>query len=103
MSVIFSVLYPAKPGAWFDQDYYDNVHIPLLRQAFTPTGLVDVTVFRPITAPDAMPTFERMVHLTFGAMETLLASLEGPRAPEVLADLAKFTDIQPITQMLTSD
>jgi len=98
--VIFSVLYPATPGARFDQAYYDAVHIPLLKAAFTPTGLRDVQVLKGLPGQDGGPApFLLMVHMTFDGPEALAASLGGPRAPEVLGDVAKFTDIQPITQV----
>jgi uncharacterized protein (TIGR02118 family) len=98
--VIFSVLYPATPGAKFDQAYYDDVHIPLVKDAFTATGLTDVQVLKGQPGPDggAAP-FLVIVNLAFESPEALGASLGGPRAPEVLGDVAKFTDIQPITQI----
>jgi hypothetical protein len=37
-----------------------------------------------------------IVNLTFRDAAALQASLGGPRAPEVLADVARFTDIQPV-------
>jgi len=98
--VIFSVLYPATPGARFDQAYYDAVHIPLVKAAFTPTGLKDVQVLKGLPGPDgAAAPFLVIVNLTFESPDALAASLGGPRAPEVLGDVAKFTDIQPITQV----
>jgi uncharacterized protein (TIGR02118 family) len=98
--VIFSVLYPATPGAKFDQAYYDGVHVPLVKEAFGPTGLKGVQVLRglPGLGGSAAP-FVVMVHLTFEDPEALAASLGGPRAIEVLGDVAKFTDIQPVTQV----
>ena len=98
--VIFSVLYPATPGARFDQAYYDAVHIPLVEEAFTPTGLKAVQVLKGLPGPDggAAP-FVMIVNLTFEGPEALMASLGGPRAAEVLGDVARFTDIQPVTQV----
>ncbi|SFJ97880.1 EthD family reductase [Caulobacter sp. UNC279MFTsu5.1] len=98
--VIFSVLYPATPGARFDQAYYDDVHIPLVKAAYAPTGLKDVQVLRGLPGPDGgAPPFLLMAHLIFDGPEALAASLGGPRGPEVRGDVAKFTDIQPITQV----
>jgi uncharacterized protein (TIGR02118 family) len=100
--VIFSVLYPATPDAKFDRAYYDAVHIPLVKEAFTSTGLKDVQVLKGLTGPDgAAAPFVCMVNLTFESPEALAASLGGPRAAEVLGDVAKFTDIQPVTQVST--
>ncbi|MBO9707256.1 MAG: EthD family reductase [Caulobacter sp.] len=97
---IFSVLYPAREGAKFDHDYYAAVHIPMVRKGFEPTGLTDVKVLRGVPGPDGgPPPFVAMVHLTFRDAEALGASLGGPAAPAILADVAKFTDITPITQV----
>ena len=98
--VVFSVLYPATPGARLDQAYYEATHIPLVKDAFTSTGLKSVQVLKGLPGPDgAAAPFVVMVHLTFESPEALAASLGGPRAAEVLADVAKFTDIQPVTQV----
>jgi uncharacterized protein (TIGR02118 family) len=40
-----------------------------------------------------------MAHLIFETAEALQASLTGPRAAEVFADIPNFTDIQPVTQV----
>lgn len=98
--VVFTVLYPATPGATFDQAYYDDVHIPLAREAFTPTGLTDVQVLKGLPGPDGSPApFVVIVNLTFRDVAAMQASLGGPRGPEVLADVPKFTDITPVTQV----
>lgn len=98
--VIFSVLYPASPGARFDAAYYDATHIPMVKNAFGETGLVDVQVFHGLSAGDGGPApYVAMVHLKFRDAEALQASMGGPHAPAVLADVAVFTDIQPIIQI----
>lgn len=98
--IIFSVLYPAAEGARFDQAYYDATHIPLVKDAFGATGLTGVQVFKGLTAGDGGPApYVAMAHLTFRDAEALQASMTGPRAPAVLADIANFTDIQPIAQV----
>ncbi len=98
--VVFSVLYPAGAGAKFDKAYYDATHIPLVQSAFGPTGLTGVQVFHALAGGDggAAP-FVAMAHLEFESPEALQASLTGPRAGEVFADVAKFTDIAPVTQV----
>jgi uncharacterized protein (TIGR02118 family) len=100
--VIFSVLYPATPGARFDQTYYDDVHIPLAKDAFSATGLKSVQVLKGLPGADGGPApFRVIVNLAFEDAAALQASFGGPRAAEVLADVANFTDIQPITQVST--
>ena len=98
--IVFSVLYPASQGARFDQVYYDAIHIPLVKDAFAGTGLVDVQVFHGLSAGDGGPApYVAMAHLKFRDAEALQASMGGPRAPAVLADVAVFTDIQPVIQV----
>ena len=97
---VFTVLYPAREGAKFDHAYYNATHIPLVKEAFTPTGLTAVQVLTGVSAGDGGPApFVAMVNFTFRDAQALQASLGGPRAPEVMADVAKFTDIQPIAQV----
>jgi uncharacterized protein (TIGR02118 family) len=98
--VVFSVLYPAKPDGRFDPAYYLDTHIPLVKEAFAGSGLTGVAVQQGLSAGDGGPApFMAMAHLAFESPEALKASLTGPRAPEVFADIAKFTNIQPITQV----
>jgi len=97
---VFTVLYPARDGAKFDHAYYDATHIPLVREAFTPTGLTGVQVLKGLSAGDGGPApYLVIVNLTFRDAAALQASLGGPRAPEVMADVARFTDIQPVAQI----
>lgn len=97
---VFTVLYPAVDGAKFDLDYYEATHIPLVKDAFTGTGLEHVQVLKGLAAPGGGPApYLVMVNLTFRDAAALQASLAGPRGPEVMADVANFTDIQPIAQI----
>lgn len=98
--VVFTVLYPAVAGAKFDFDYYEATHIPLANDAFTATGLQSVQVLRGLAGADGTPApYLVIANLTFRDAEALEASLGGPRAAEVMADVANFTDIQPIAQI----
>jgi uncharacterized protein (TIGR02118 family) len=98
--IVFSVLYPARPEGRFDQGYYRSTHIPLVQDAFAKSGLKGVDVQQGLSAGDggAAP-FVAMAHLTFESPEALQASLTGPRAAEVFADIANFTNIEPVTQV----
>jgi len=98
--LVFSVLYPAQPDGRFDWSYYGATHIPMVQDAFARSGLKAVDVQQGLSAGDggAAP-FVAMAHLTFESPEALQASLSGARAAEVFADIAKFTNIQPITQV----
>jgi len=98
--VVFSVLYPASQGARFDKAYYDATHIPLVKQAFQATGLTGVRVLYGLSGgAEPSAPYVAIAHLEFEGPEALQASLTGARAGEVMADIANFTDIQPITQI----
>ena len=97
---VFTVLYPARDGAKFDLAYYETVHVPLVKAAFTPTGLTGVQLLKGQPGPDGAPApYVLIINVFFRDVAALQASLGGPRGPEVRADVAKFTDIQPITQI----
>lgn len=100
---VFTVLYPARDGAKFDHAYYNGTHIPLVKEAFTPSGLTGVQVLTgQAGGGGAAAPFVAIVNLTFRDAAALQASLGGPRAPEVMADVANFTDIQPVAQISTA-
>lgn len=97
--IVFSVLYPAAPGARFDKAYYEAKHMPLVREAFAATGYVSDQVLYGLPGPDGSPApFVAMVHVTFESPEAMDASLNGPRGAEVVADVANYTDITPVIQ-----
>ena len=73
-----------------------------MKDAFGPTGLTDVQVMHGVSAAGGGPApFVCIAHLTFADAGALQASLTGPRAGEVFADVAKFTDIKSVTQVST--
>ena len=97
---VFTVLYPAADGARFDEAYYIGTHIPLVKDAFTPTGLVSAQVLKGLSGAGGAPApYLMMVNLTFRDAAALQASLGGPRSAEVMADVANFTDITPVAQI----
>ena len=64
------------------------------------TGLAGVQVFQGHSSGDGgTAPYIAMAHLSFESPDALQASLTGPRAAEVFSDIARFTDIQPLTQV----
>ncbi|USQ96269.1 EthD family reductase [Caulobacter sp. RL271] len=99
---VFTVLYPASDGAKFDYAYYENTHIPLAKAAFTATGLTGVQILKGLAGGGGAPApYLVIVNLIFRDAEALQASLGGPRGAEVTADVANFTNVQPIVQIST--
>jgi uncharacterized protein (TIGR02118 family) len=85
--------YPMHDGAEFDADYYRDTHIPLVQQAWGDCGMTGADILWP--ADDQQPN-AAMVVLEFRDSAAVDAAMGSPRTPEVLGDIAKFTNIQPI-------
>lgn len=86
----FSVYYPKTDGASFDHDYYANSHVPLALKTW---GLDRAEIDKGIDGP-----YEAAVHFTFDSMEAMGAALGSPGTADVMADVANYTTIQPVTQ-----
>lgn len=98
--IVVSVMYGYQEGARFDWDYYTNSHLPLVREAFGPTGLVSATALKGIGTPGGgPPVYTAVALLTFTDMAALQASMGGPRVADVSGDLPNFTDLTPVRQI----
>jgi uncharacterized protein (TIGR02118 family) len=98
--MILTVLYPSRPEARFDYDYYLARHTPLVREVWSPD---EVTVYRGVVGVGgAEAPFRLVAHIRFASAEALEAALAGERAGEVFADVAAFTDIEPVA-LITSE
>lgn len=86
----FSVFYPATEGASFDHDYYANKHVPLAAKTW---GVDDVMIEKGVDGP-----YVAAVHFTFDSADALQAALGNPGTGEVMADVANYTTIAPVTQ-----
>ena len=86
------VYYPRHEGHTFDREYYLGTHMTIVNDAWGPHGLKSADVTWPYD--DAQP-FACMVALNFDEQGQIDKALAAPETPGVLADVAKFTDIQP--------
>jgi uncharacterized protein (TIGR02118 family) len=91
-----SALYPATPGSRFDWDYYLGAHSALVHKLCDPLGMVKLEIDRGIAGlpPGTPAPFHAVGYLTWATMSEMQAALASA-APEVLADLPNFTDVQP--------
>jgi uncharacterized protein (TIGR02118 family) len=94
-----SVLYPNKPGARFDMDYYVNKHFPLVK-AKLGAAVKSVAVEQGIAGatPGAPAAFIAMGHLYCDSVEAFQAAF-GPHAQEIMGDIPNYTDIEPTLQI----
>lgn len=85
-----SVLYPGGEGATFDHDYYRDKHIPLALRTW---GLGQAEIDRGVDGP-----YVAAVHFRFESLEAIKAAMSNPGTPDVLADVANYTNITPVMQ-----
>lgn len=94
-----SVMYPNTPGARFDHAYYRDKHMPLVqsrmghacRHYTVDKGLAGGTAGAPAT-------YVAMCHIFCDSVESFQAAF-GPHAQEIMADIANYTDLQPVLQI----
>lgn len=87
------VSYPQGEGARFDADYYRDTHIPLVESSWGDCGLTGAEILWPA---DAAQPAAAMVVLRFRDAAAIDAALASPATGAVMADIAAFTDIQPV-------
>ena len=94
-----SVMYPFSPGARFDHAYYRDKHMPLLANRMG-DACKSYTIDKGLAggAPGEPPTYVGMCHVFADSVESFQAAF-GPHAKEILADIANYTDIQPVMQI----
>ena len=95
---VIAVMYPSAGGASFDEGYYMQTHIPLVRRLWEKLGLTNVSVMRGVPAPDgAAPTYTTVALLTFGSMDQF-ESAAAQHGKEIFADIPNFTSASPVIQ-----
>jgi uncharacterized protein (TIGR02118 family) len=97
--VIVSVCYPRHSDSRFDYDYYLRTHVPLVESRWGGMGLVKAKLMRgDLTLDGGGPAFELIALLTFSSMEAVEAALAA-HGDEILADIPKYTNVQPLIQI----
>jgi len=94
-------IYPQQVGGHFDFDYYLNQHMPLsITYLSGAKGFRGVSVERGIelAAFNIESPYVAMCHYYFDSVEDFMAAFT-PHAEELQADIANYTNIQPILQI----
>jgi uncharacterized protein (TIGR02118 family) len=86
-----SVLYPVTEGATFDHDYYRTKHVPLCSETWKPAR---VEVDRGVNGP-----YVAAVHFLFPSSDALHAALGSEGTAAITADVANYTQIEPVVQI----
>ena len=97
--VLVSAMYPNEPGSRFDQDYYLQKHIPMVRERWSPMGLEDLRLVRGVVAGDGSPApYKVIALLTFRSLQDFQKAAEA-HIQEILGDGPNFTNVQPVVQI----
>lgn len=93
-----SVLYPNQPGCHFDMNYYLRHHMPLAMRLLS-KGLRKTEVDAGLQGAGAgvPPAFFGGCQFYFDTIDAFLA-VWATAAPELGADIPKYTDVEPIIQ-----
>jgi uncharacterized protein (TIGR02118 family) len=94
-----SVLYPNRPGAKFDMDYYCNNHIPMVQQKLG-AACKRVGVEQGIAGmgPGAPATYIAMGHIYCDSVAAFEAAF-APHAQTIMDDIPNYTDVEPTIQI----
>jgi len=94
-----SVMYPNTPGARFDHTYYRDTHMPLVKKLMG-NACKYYTVDKGMSGgtPESPPTYVAMCHLFCESLADFQSGF-GPHAPQILADIANYTDLAPVLQI----
>ena len=94
-----SVMYPNRPGARFDHDYYRTKHLPLIKGRMGAT-LKYYTIDRELADGEGKPlgAYVAMCHLLCDSVEEYQSSFD-PHAQEIRGDIINFTDRTPVHQI----
>ena len=94
-----SVLYPRKEGARFDWAYYAGTHMPMVGRKFG-SAVKAVSFDQGIAggAPGSPAPFVAIAHFTFDSVPAFQTAF-GPHAHEIMADIPKYTSIEPVIQI----
>jgi uncharacterized protein (TIGR02118 family) len=87
----FSVLYPSGEGTRFDHDYYRDSHVPLAKKTW---GVEVAEIDRGVSGP-----YVAAVHFHFDSQDALGQALGAEGTAAVQADVANYTNIEPVIQI----
>lgn len=92
--------YPDQPGMKFDDNYYLERHIPLVRRRLADYGLVRAEVDKGISggSPGSSAPFARVAYLYFPSADDVLRGLTAAGV-EIMGDIPNYTNVQPQIQI----
>ena len=91
------VFYPLTSK--FDWGYYLNNHTPMVQKLMAPAlKKVDIEKGLAGGGPGAPATYTAVCNLHFDSVEAFQQAF-APNAAQIMADIANYTDVQPVVQI----
>ena len=96
--VTIYVSYAGDARTRFDREHWINVHLPMVREAWEPHGLISIAGFFPSGDGGGLIAICPCVFRDEPAMQAALAS---PATGRVMADVGRVTDVPPARSRAT--
>jgi uncharacterized protein (TIGR02118 family) len=94
-----SVMYPNGPDARFDEVYYRDRHMPMVKQLMGDSCLYYTVDRAPAGASaEANAPYIAMGHLFCDSLEAFQAGF-GPHTKEIMGDIPNYTNQKPVIQV----
>ena len=94
-----SVMYPNSPDARFDNAYYRDRHMPMVKSRMG-EHVQYYTIDQGLggAAPGVPATYLVMCHLVCDSVEAFQAGF-GPHTSEIMGDIPNYTNLTPVIQI----
>lgn len=90
--VIVYVTYQGTPETRFDRTYYVAEHLPMVMRAWQSYGLEGIAAFFPAVAQSGTIA---ICECCFRDEAAVAAAFAAPESAAVMADVARFTEVEP--------
>ncbi len=95
-----SIFYPNTEESKFNLEYYVTQHVPMVEKLLKPMGMDKLVVEQAMGTP--MPNepapFSVIEHLLFNNLEEMEMGM-GHYGPNLMRDVANFTNVKPVVQI----
>lgn len=93
-------MYPNKPGAKFDYDYYVNKHMPMVKEKLAALGAKGLGAEKGLSGmePGSPAPYVAVGYVQFDSVADFQKAMAA-KGQEIMADIPNYTDIEPQVQI----
>lgn len=96
--VTMTVVYPYDADKPFNEAYYANHHMPLVKEIWG-DAVTGTTVYHALAGLKSDPGYSTIAQVEFASMEAFQQAMASPRSSEVNADIPNFSGVTPTFQL----